>query len=146
MSDLVWATNPRNDTLDNLAFYLREQVARQLETSGVQSRLDFPDEPPAHTVSATFRRNVLMVVKEALNNALKHADATEIAVELTIEPGLLDLRLADNGRGFDPAASSRRGNGLGNMQRRLADIGGTFELNSIPNHGTRIVLRIPIPS
>jgi signal transduction histidine kinase len=146
MSDLVWATNPRNDTLDNLVSYLREQVAMQLEISGVQGRLDFPEHLPAHQVSATFRRNMVLIVKEALNNALKHAGASEISVALTLESGVLRLRLTDNGRGFDPSATARGGNGLGNMARRTRDIHGTFELNSAPGQGARIELRIPLPT
>lgn len=66
MSDLVWATNPRNDALDNLSAYLREHAASQLENTTLEARLDFPSSLPDCHVSATFRRNVLLVMKEAL--------------------------------------------------------------------------------
>jgi signal transduction histidine kinase len=144
MSELVWATNPRNDTLDNLVARLREHAASQLEISTVEPRLVFPPEVPECRVSATFRGNLLLVLKEALHNIVKHSQATEVLVQLEINQGELCLQIADNGRGFDPSGPHRRGNGLGNMERRILDLGGRFELHSQPGQGVRIECRAPL--
>lgn len=144
MSDLVWATNPRNDTLDNLVAYLREHLARKLEEANIRARLVFPEDPEALHLSATFRRNVLLTVKEALNNALKHASASEITVELNVETGFLIIRVQDNGKGFDSSTSARFGNGLLNMRRRIEDLGGTFHISAVPGEGTSVRMRVPI--
>ena len=146
MNDLVWITNPRNDSLANLAVYLREQAARQLENSPVRSLLRFQERLPECHVSATFRRNVLLTVKEILNNSLKHAGATEIQIELGVQAGQVEIRFSDNGCGFDPGARSIAGNGLANLRRRIQDLGGTLELESSPGAGTRVKFRVPLPT
>jgi signal transduction histidine kinase len=144
MSDLVWATNPRNDTLDNLVAYLREHLARKLEEANIRARLVFPEDPEALHLSATFRRNILLTVKEALNNALKHANASDITVELKVEPRFLMIRLQDNGKGFDSVTGARFGNGLMNMRRRIEDLGGTLNISAVPGEGTSVRMRVPI--
>lgn len=142
ISDLVWSTNPRHETLDNLAAYLREHVARQFENTPIRTQLDFPSTLPHVRLSATFRRNVLLVTKEAINNIIKHSRATVASVQMDVEPDSLSLRIADNGRGFDRAHLQRGGNGLGNMQRRIADLGGEFDLKSAPGVGTTLSFRV----
>lgn len=143
MSDLVWATNPRNDTLDNLAAYLREHAASQIEATPLRVQLRFPTDYPERRVSATFRRNLLLVLKEALNNVLKHAQASAVAVDLEITELDLRLRVQDDGRGFSPGTSPGVGNGLGNMRKRIEDLGGRLTLTSAPSAGTAIEARVP---
>ena len=144
MSDLVWATNPRNDTLDNLAAYLREQATAQFESTAIQPRLEFPAAFPERRVSAIFRRNLLLVMKEALHNIIKHAEASEVSVQLAIEGTHLGLRIWDNGCGFEPSKRDGAGNGLGNMQKRVRDLGGEFSLRSTPGQGTVIDVSVPL--
>jgi signal transduction histidine kinase len=144
ISDLVWATNPRNDTLDNLVAYLREHAASEFENTSIQPRLHFPPTLPDRSVSATFRRNLLLVLKESLNNILKYAQAREVAVRLQASDSHLELWIADDGRGFDPARSEATGNGLGNMRKRVEDLGGEFRLTSAPGKGTQVHVRVPL--
>ncbi len=143
MSELVWVTNPRNDKLDNLVAFLREHAAAQLEDTPVVPHLEFPATVPDHRVSASFRRNLLLVVKEALNNVIKHSQASEVHVQLHLADGRLHLRIEDNGQGL---AGPRRpgGNGLGNMERRIRDLGGEFTLESQPEKGVRIRCTLPL--
>jgi signal transduction histidine kinase/ligand-binding sensor domain-containing protein len=144
MSDLVWATNPRNDTLDNLSAYLREQAASQLEDTTIQPRMHFPAALPDCHVSATFRRNLLLVQNEALHNAVKHSGATEVSVHLEASPRSILLRIQDNGRGFAPSKGRGSGNGLGNMEQRVRDLGGEWRLSSGPGQGTCIEIQVPL--
>lgn len=144
MSDLVWATNPSNDTLDNLAAHLREQSASQLQDTAIEAHLDFPSSLPERRVSATLRRNLLMITKEALQNVLKHAAASVVRVHLELAGSTLVLRIQDNGRGFDPSATNGTGNGLGNMEKRVRDLAGQFTVQSGPGHGTRLEFRMPL--
>jgi len=144
MSELVWATNPRNDTLDNLVAYLREHAAAQFENTAVQVHLKFPASSPERHVSAMFRRNLLLVLKESLTNIVKHAKASEVTVQLEVALPDLMLRIHDNGRGFDPPQRSGAGNGLGNMQKRVHDIGGKLHLTSASGQGTQIEITLPL--
>jgi two-component system sensor histidine kinase DegS len=84
-----------------------------------------------------------MAVKEALNNALKHAAASEVRIGLAITDGRMTITITDNGRGFAVGQARARGNGLDNMRQRLAQIGGHLLLESQPGRGTRIQMEVP---
>lgn len=141
---LVWTVNPKNDSLDNLVTYICEYAQGFLEASGVQCRFDVPGELPAVPLSSEVRHNVLLVAKEALNNAVKHSRGTEVSVKLRADSSALQIEISDNGRGFEKAATSARGNGLQNMEKRMRNIGGTLELTSAPGKGTVISIQIPL--
>jgi signal transduction histidine kinase len=87
---------------------------------------------------------VLLVMKESLHNILKHARASEVSVQLEIAGPSLELRIHDNGCGFDASPGSRRGNGLGNMEQRIRDLGGDYSLRSAPGEGTKIEIKVPL--
>lgn len=144
LGDLVWATNPRHDTLDDLAAYLREHAAVHFESTPIRAQLEFPSTIPECHMSATFRRNLLLVLKEAVHNILKHSGATEARVQLLIQGPSLVLRIQDNGHGFEVSNVSGRGNGLGNMQRRVHDLNGEWHLESVLGHGTTLEVRLPL--
>ena len=149
MDEIVWAVNPTHDTLDSLVTYLGRFAQQFLSSAGVRCRLDLPVYLPAWALTSEIRHNVFLAFKEALNNVVKHAAATEVRIALQLEPDGFVLVLADNGRGFDlnhasqgvnPRADGARpgeGNGLGNMKKRLEEIGGRCEWMTHPGEGTR---------
>jgi signal transduction histidine kinase len=106
----------------------------------VRCRLDVPAQLPEQPVSTEARHNLFMTVKEALNNALKHAAATEVRVGLAVDDSRLTIKIADNGRGFSPGEVRGSGNGLRNMKERMQKIGGRLILESKPGTGTTITL------
>jgi len=150
MDEIVWAVNPRHDTLESLLNYLEKFAQDFLLTAGIRCRLDVPENFPPWPLSAEVRHNLFLAFKEALNNAVRHAAASEVRVALTLEPGGLALAVEDNGCGFSPGASAgagaadrfASGEGLENMHRRLAKVGGVCEIDSAPGKGTRVVFRI----
>ncbi|MBL9167612.1 MAG: hypothetical protein JNN07_07710 [Verrucomicrobiales bacterium] len=146
ISDLNWATNPSYDSLENLAAYLREQVARQLEDSGVRMKLDFQESLPAMSLSSTFRRNIILMAKEAINNALRHSGASEIAVTLAvIDNRMLQLTIRDNGCGMTLLPSpGHSGNGTANLIRRAKELHGTTTIQSEPGSFTRVHVSVPL--
>jgi signal transduction histidine kinase len=106
--------------------------------------LTVPPNLPRCSVPADVRHQLFLAFKEALNNAVKHAAASEIEIELATEPGQFQVLIADNGVGFDPACPRPGGSGLKNMRLRLEAIGGRLELSSQPRHGTRVRMTIPL--
>lgn len=139
MDEIVWTINPKNDTLDNLANYIFQYAQDYFEDSGVRCRMDLPARLPELPVSTQERHNLFMAVKEALNNILKHARATEVRISLVVaDSDKLSLTISDNGRGFDTANPGPFRNGLDNMRQRLARIGGSLTMESTPNGGTTI--------
>ena len=152
LGQIVWAVNPRNDRLPALAGYLREHAARYLDAHGLTARLAFPARLPDVPVSAEIRRTALLVLKEALHNAAKHAEANAIGVSFEVVAGRVLLTIRDDGRGFTEASGDGAaarfigGNGLGNMASRARDAGGTLAVTSAPGTGCTVRLDIPLVS
>ena len=145
MDEIVWAINPKNDTLKELADYLVYCAQDFLRPAGVACDLDVPLEVPGIPLTAEVRHNVFMVVKEALNNAVKHAAPHRIKLSLDFSPqGQLSISVTDDGRGFQPGHAPQDGNGLENMQRRMRDISGELKIISAPNEGTTVTLLLTV--
>jgi ligand-binding sensor domain-containing protein/signal transduction histidine kinase len=140
---IVWALNPKNDSLDNFALYVIEYVENFLSPTGIRCRLDVPDELPAVPISSEVRHNLFLVIKEALNNIAKHSCASEVWFRLRFEKQQLAISIEDNGKGFNSGKTNALGNGLVNMEKRMQSIGGCFEIQSERNNaGTQIRLLI----
>jgi len=103
-----------------------------------------PETLPSSPVSADTRRNVFLVVKEALHNIVKYASATEVIIDAELREQSLNIRIQDNGKGFDLASNANAGNGLGNMKKRMADVGGTLSIESEPGSGTAVRLSVNV--
>jgi signal transduction histidine kinase len=145
MDEIVWAVNPRNDSLQSLADYLCQLTPSELSDAGIRCELDVPAVLPALSLGAEIRHGLVLAVREILHNIIKHSGASEIRLGLQLEDhGILEISISDNGRGFDPATVSARRNGLLNLRGRMADAGGACEIESSHGSGTRVVLRVPL--
>ena len=138
LDEVVWAVEPRNDTLSAFADYLYTYAERYLNTMHVRLRASIPSELPAASVTSRTRHAVFMCVKEALNNIVKHAAATTAFVSLSIHGNEVRVTAGDDGKGF--AGPREGGNGLANMRERMADIGGTFAVGPREGGGCEVVL------
>ena len=132
LDEAVWAINPRNDTLPDLIDYLAHFVMQSLRSAGIQYQMDLPDHPPELTVPSETRHGLFLTVKEAMNNILRHADATSVALTIALEDRDLVITLADDGRGFATRNGAAGQDGLRNMSQRMNEIGGVFRANSAP--------------
>jgi signal transduction histidine kinase len=144
MDEIVWAADPRNDSLDELATYIGGFAQDLLNAVGVRCRLDIPMRLPDWNLSAELRHNAFLAFKEALNNSLKHGQPTEVRIALSVEDSRFVLSVEDNGCGFTPGRGS--GHGLQNMRSRLDKIGGEFFVDSTAGRGTKIRFVIPVPA
>jgi signal transduction histidine kinase len=143
--ETVWAINPENDNLDALGNYLCQMANNLCEQAHLPCRLEGRDLPRTIEVSSQTRHNVTMAVKEAVHNVIKHASATELTLNIAYEKDELIVSIQDNGCGF-AAGGDRAGHGLINMKRRLADIGGTCDIESRMGSGTTVQLRLRLPA
>jgi signal transduction histidine kinase len=143
LDEIVWAVNPHNDTLAELIDYTQQFALDYLQLAGVRCRLDLPDKLSERDVSADVRHNLFLVVKEALNNVVKHARATEVCLRLANTDDLLRIVIEDNGQGFEGSGEHRWADGLKNMRQRMQEVGGEFRVESRPGQGTRITLELP---
>jgi ligand-binding sensor domain-containing protein/signal transduction histidine kinase len=138
MDEIVWTINPKNDTLENLANYIFQYAQEYFQNTSVRCRLDLPARLPDHPISTELRHNLFMVVKEALNNVLKHSAASEVRVSLNVTERKLTIFITDDGSGFCPSQVQTARNGLANMRQRIDRIDGRLNLESDPGKGTRI--------
>jgi len=149
MREVIWAVNPDCDTLENLVNYLTHYVEGFLTAAGCRCRLDVPAALPRLPVCAEARHNLLSVTKEALNNSVKHAEASEVLVRIAVDPTRLQLQIRDNGVGFNPDDTeivriNGSGHGMGNMRKRIEDLRGTFTVRSSHGEGTDIVAELQL--
>jgi len=143
MDEIVWTINPKNDTLENLANYVFHHAQEYFQNTNVRCRLDMPAQLPEWPISTEMRHNLFMAVKEALNNVLKHAAATEVRITLAVSPSHLTLTIIDNGHGFVPDQARPAGKGWRHMKTRLEKLGGRLTLESKPGAGTTIRMEAP---
>lgn len=143
MDDLVWAVDPTNDTLDDLASHITRLSAEMFRDSEVRCRLDIPSFLPSIPLGSEFRHNVALAVKEALHNVLRHAGPCEVFVSLVFDGTTLTITIRDTGQGFDAPSRSGR-HGLGNLATRFEQIGGKCEILSSQGGGTCVSLSCPI--
>ena len=142
MADIVWAIQPDNESLINFIQRFRAFAVPLLESRNI--RLEW--EGSANTdiqLSMIQRRNLYLVCKEALNNCIKHADARLFRFSYLVKRGCMEISLQDDGTGFD-LEFLKRTSGLMNMQSRMQEIGGTFQIKTSPGRGTRIQLQIDL--
>jgi len=149
LDEIVWAVDPRHDTLDSLVDYMGRFAQAFLASANLRCRLDLPVDVPTWPLMAEVRHNLFLAFKEALNNAAKHAQASEVRISFRLTPDSFVLEVKDNGRGFTPAPASgaddriSSGRGLLNLRERLTRIGGHCEISS-DSAGTRIAFVIRV--
>jgi signal transduction histidine kinase len=140
---IVWAVDPEENNLQSLADYLAGYAAEFLAASGLECRFKIPPEFPEVTLDGRTRHEVFLAVKEALNNVVRHAQARSVELTVSVEKNVLQVTVADDGRGFDLATVSG-GHGVGNLQKRLAALGGDCHIRPQPEAGTKIEFHLPL--
>jgi signal transduction histidine kinase len=135
MSDIVWAINPERDSLADLTRKVRDVAEAVAAASDVELDLSLPGAATTTRLDMDVRRDLFLICKEALNNAVRHAHPRHLRLSLREDVGRLLLEVADDGVGFD-AERSYEGNGLASMRRRAKRIGGALSVRSEPGQGT----------
>ena len=145
LDEAVWSINPRHDSLVELVEFVSEFAGRFLRHAPVEFHLEAAKQMPDVELSSTLRHNFLLAVKEALNNAVRHARATTIRLRIGVADGQLFASVTDDGCGMNEAAVSS-GDGLRNLRARLESIGGSTTFRSAPGAGTEVTFRLPLPA
>ena len=146
LDEIVWAVDPRNDTLESLLSYLCKFAQDYLGLAGVRCRLDAPASLPDRALASDVRHNLFLTFKEGLHNIVKHATATEVRIRFRPELDQFTIVIEDNGCGLTvgPGVPAPGRNGLQNMRSRMQDIGGAFRVESRAGEGTAIELSLTV--
>lgn len=144
MDEILWAVNPRRDTLRDFTDYVCNYAQEFLKPTRVQGLFEVDQDMPAAELTLPQRRSLLMAIKEALNNAVKHSEATELCLQIKRQGSRLIVAVQDNGKGFDMANTRPEHNGLINMSQRLSELDGNCQVTSHPGKGCRVEFNIPV--
>jgi signal transduction histidine kinase len=142
MSDIVWAINPKGDSLLDVVRRMRRHAEEVFAAGNVSLAFAAPETDGTSRVGISVRRDLFLIFKEAVNNAARHSRCTHVAIDLRAEGSWLELRIIDDGAGFDSTAESE-GQGLASISRRAEKMGGRIEVESHPGQGTTVRLRVP---
>lgn len=143
LSEIVWALNPRHDNPESLLAYIREFTTELLEEGQVIYSFNFPEQSSLPLFPSEIRRNIFLIIKEALHNACKYSNASEIHIIIKSLPQTISFEVHDNGQGFNLHDRSILGNGLFNMEKRSKAIGAELTINSSRGNGTHICISLP---
>ena len=145
LDETVWTVNPQKDSLPHLIGYLASYAEQFFRPTGINLRLEICPHPPAHPLPGNLRHEIFLLVKEALNNTLKHSGANEVWLRVAVRGPVLRIVIRDNGSGFAASDEKPLRHGLENMRRRAAEAGLKLKLNSAPGQGTKLFLRVTLP-
>jgi signal transduction histidine kinase len=151
MNDIVWAINPRNDSMNTILQRMESFARPLLASQGIAFHFEADPNVNQLNLEMTKRKNFYLIYKEAVHNALKYSSCTSLSVKISLKHHHLELSVKDNGVGFDlekvqiHASQSLSGNGLRNMEMRASEMKGQLQFNSKPGEGTQILLKFPVP-
>ncbi|MFN0213257.1 MAG: two-component regulator propeller domain-containing protein [Saprospiraceae bacterium] len=144
MRGIIWAMDSQNDSLLSLLAYIRQYAGTFLDDNAISATLSIPTEFPDRTLSSQFRHNVMLTVKECLNNILKHADASAVKLQISVD-NQLHITIQDNGKGFEPVEHAGMGKGLRTTVKRMESVGGSIEWQRNAEGGMTVILLAPLP-
>lgn len=146
LDEIVWATNPKHDSLASLVSYFCIYADRFLGLANIAWRLEGTSETADPMVDARLRHQLFLVFKEALTNVVRHAEASEVRLGIQVEKDQLRLTVSDNGRGFPGSVPTEAMDGVANMRARVEKLGGKFEIVGTGGSGTTVRLYLPLSS
>jgi signal transduction histidine kinase/sugar lactone lactonase YvrE len=148
VDEIVWAVNPRNDTVSQFVSYVVNDVEEFVRAGDLTLRLDVPDDlPDDRPLPTQVRHHVCLAVREILQNVLRHAQATHVDFTIFVGDMTLTVIVHDDGVGFERDQKlAAEQDGLENLQARVAEVDGRVVLESRPGSGTRVTLTVPLDS
>ena len=141
MGEIVWSLNPENRTLRDLLSFLREQLNKLLEYSGIEYKISFEAQADGE-LNHTQLRSILLVTKEIVHNAVKHSKATKIIVNCHTEKNQIKFSISDDGKGID-LSKPTHGNGMRNIRQRIDEVGGLLAIQTEVGKGALFTYSVP---
>lgn len=143
MGDIIWSMKPAGNAFMSLSTRIGNFASEIMGNTDIHYHIDIDKDADSRLVHITLRRNILLIVKEAVNNAVKHSTASWLLISLKLEQRKTILQIEDNGKGFDTGVMSG-GNGLSNLKQRALEINAHIDIRSVIGKGTIIILEIPV--
>ena len=142
MSDVIWSMKPVEEDKNLFTSRVKNYCSELLTPKGIVCEYDIDESAVNRITNPVIRKNILLIVKEAMNNIAKYSGADNASVSLLRKDTNIVLQVTDNGMGFSTPEHAT-GNGLGNMQQRSKDSGGECKIVSSPGIGVSITCTFP---
>jgi len=142
MNDIVWAISPEHNSLVDLTRRMRRHAEEVFAFRDIDLDFTAPTADSDLQLSVGARHDLLLIFKEAVNNAARHSLCTKIEIEFRCDHWGLHLKVKDDGQGFNPAVVKSSGHGLSSMNRRAAALGGALTIQS--SAGTTVEFALPL--
>jgi signal transduction histidine kinase len=144
MQDIVWAIKPEQEAWEGMELRMKDYAAGLLAPKGIAFEMQGKVVEERDALAPNVRQNVLLMFKEIVHNAARHADCTKVFVRWRLTREMLWMHVGDDGCGFDPAAVREGGHGLTSLQRRADEVGARLRIDTMPGEGTRIEMEVPL--
>ncbi|HKR05096.1 MAG TPA: tetratricopeptide repeat protein [Bacteroidia bacterium] len=138
LSEIVWSVNPKQDTLESLIAYMRNYIHSFLSDTGINFTINFPEPSESVSLNPDLKRNIFLVLKESLNNAVKYSRAKNITIRFNLNEKQFQFNITDDGIGMNGEQKSASGNGLNNMRFRMEQSGCQLKIVTSPGNGCEI--------
>lgn len=145
MDEIIWSVNPKHDAAADVFIRLRKYLSEQLEMHQIDYVINLPDEDPHWKMNMQLRRDLWLICKEAVNNAIKYSECKNVTVDIKRSNGMLQGMIVDDGKGFELSmAEAKKRNGLKNMKERSEKYKrGMFQIVTRPGKGTKLLFSLP---
>jgi two-component system, NarL family, sensor kinase len=143
MNDIIWSLSAKDVLLEDLLIYMKVNFSELIDSVKKQFEFISPEVIPNIELSYDKKRNIYLVCKEAIHNAIKHSNATHISLQWHYDGKSFFISIIDNGKGFDVNLKGKKGNGLQNLSKRMHAIGGFVALQS-GKSGTKVEFKVPL--
>jgi len=140
MREIIWASNPANDNLRSMLSFMRQHIDRFFDGTDIRPVINFPHDTGEVILHPEVRRNLFLILKESLNNAVKYSGSDKVDIDFTNENENFNLNIRDYGKGLDDKSKKDFRNGLRNMEMRAEQIQSAFRLITAPGQGVHIVI------
>jgi signal transduction histidine kinase len=142
IGDIIWSMKPGKEEFMTMSSRIKNFANEILSASNIGYEIKIDPAIDTTVKDITTRKNLVLITKEAINNAVKYSNASRLIVSLQLIQNVLQLKITDNGTGFNSNEIS--GNGIMNMRKRVEELNGVFEIVSNPETGTGISAQIPL--
>ncbi|MBK9254323.1 MAG: hypothetical protein IPM42_02420 [Saprospiraceae bacterium] len=143
IEEIIWSLKPFQANKNTFEIKINEFINDSLTGKDIKCKVNIDDNLDSLISNAIMRKNILMIIKESLNNISKYSNASEVNIDMIFDKKNINLTISDDGTGFD-TENHRNGNGLFNMKKRVKDMFGVFTVTASPGSGTTIQCRLPL--
>jgi signal transduction histidine kinase len=144
LDEIVWAMNPRHDSLASLVSYFRLYADRFLGLANIAWHFEGPSDAADCELDSRRRHQLFLAYKEALTNIVRHSGASEVRLALRLQRQEMQITIEDNGCGIPAGMRTEQMDGIANMRDRIEKLGGRFDIGSQSGSGTRLQFYVPL--